>query len=73
MDKRFRRIRIALMIISSLVMLFLIGILTEAVSPVISAEEFLTRMEEAGYAVEESTTHFEGIDVHLIADCDMFF
>ena len=71
MKRRFWRF--ALLIISVLALAFLVAILLESGRPIVSAEEFTSRMEEAGYAVEDKTHLLEQVEVYLVADCGVFY
>ena len=64
---------IILLAVSLLFAAFLIGILAESFRNVVSAEEFTTLMEEAGYSVEERTHPSEQVKTYLLADCGAFY
>jgi len=51
----------------------LIAMLLETFRPIISADEFISRMENAGYTVEEQAHLFEQVDIYLVADCGAFY
>ena len=71
MNKRSRQI--ALVIASIFCASFLVWILLESQRTVVSPEEFISRMEEAGYTVEKEIHLFEQVEVYLIADCGVFY
>jgi len=71
MRRRFWRF--ALLVISVLVLAFLVAILLEAGRSIISSEEFTSRMEEAGYTVEDRTHLLEHVHAYLVADCGAFY
>ena len=71
MKKRFWRI--AFWVVALLVASFLLAIILEAFRVIVSAEEFTSRMEEAGYTVEERAHSFEGVEVYLVADGGAFY
>ncbi|MCL2854895.1 MAG: hypothetical protein FWE21_04680 [Defluviitaleaceae bacterium] len=62
-----------MLVIAALTIAFLIGISLEFFRPIVSPEEFVARMKEAGYAVEERVPAPEQIKTHLVADCDVFY
>ena len=70
--KKQRVLRNILLAVAMLIIAFLIGILLEFCTPIISPEEFATRMEVAGYAVEEITPALEQIKTHLSVTCNVF-
>jgi len=65
--------RIILVIITVLFVAFLLEILLDSLRPVVSPEEFTSRMEEAGYIVKERPHPFEQVEVYLVADCGTFY
>ena len=65
--------RIIFAVLAVLFMSFAFGMLLEFLRAALPAQEFTSRMEEAGYVVEERVSSFEGVDVHLVADCDAFY
>jgi len=52
---------------------FLVAILADSFRTVVSAEEFTSLVEEAGYSVREKEHPSEQVEIYLIADCDTFY
>jgi len=71
--KKRRAWRIILLIVVTLSVAFLFAIFLESFRTIVSPEEFTSRMEEAGYTVEEKTPPFEQVLIYLVADCDAFY
>jgi len=65
-------LHIILLVVSVLIIAYLIAALLDTFEPVVSAEEFTSIMEEAGYNVEEMAHPFEQVEVYLVADCGAF-
>jgi len=64
---------IALFIIATFFLVLLFAMLLEFFKPIVSPEDFTSRMEEAGHTVEERTPPFEQIEIYLVADCGAFY
>jgi hypothetical protein len=52
---------------------FLFAMVFEAVRPALSSDEFISRMEDAGYIVESREPQSEQATVHLIANTGEFY
>jgi len=65
--------RIIFTVISIILVSILVALLLEARSRPLSTEEFILRMEEAGFGIEDRTYLFEQLETYLVAEHESFY
>jgi len=67
-----RTMNILVVTFAALIAFLFLAVLPQFFIPIVSADEFIFRIEEAGYIVEEKTHSLEQVTVYLIAYCGAF-